>query len=286
MSHLTVVVIIAGIIVIVCGIVVALSSISFDRSVDREVADLAARAEEAEPAPRPAGKPANLPEPVRRYLEYAISGEAESVRFVRMTQEGVLRTDPDGEWMPIEAEQYFSAEPPGFLWHAKSRVLALFWIDVRDRYAGGEGNMLVKGLSTIPLADAKGPEMDLSSLQRYIGEMPWFPTAFLNDEYVTWEAIDESHARAIITDGANSANVVFSFDEAGRVTSVMTEARYRTVGDTYSRDRWTGYYYDYREQAGFTVPMEIVAEWNLPGGDFTYIRLRVTEMEYDVFSRY
>ena len=278
--------IIAGIIVIVCSLIVALSSISFDRAVDREVTDLAARAEEAEPASLAAEKPGNLPEPVRRYLEYAISGEAESVRFVRMTQEGVLRTDPDGEWMPIEAEQYFSAEPPGFLWHAKSQVLSLFWIDVRDRYAGGEGNMLVKGLSTIPIADAKGPEMDLSSLQRYIGEMPWFPTAFLNDEYVTWEAIDESHARAIITDGTDSANVIFSFDGAGRITSVSTDARYRTVGDSYSRDRWTGYFYDYQEQDGFIVPMEIMAEWNLPEGNFSYIRLRVTEMEYDVFSRY
>ncbi|WP_319642316.1 DUF6544 family protein [Methanovulcanius yangii] len=286
MSHLSVVVIIACIIVIVFGIVVALSCISFDRAVDREVADLAAQAEEGEPAALHAGEPTNLPEPVRRYLEYAISGEAESVRFVRMTQEGAFRTDPDGEWMPVKAEQYFSAEPPGFIWHANTRFLFLFWIDVRDRYAGGEGNMLVKALSTIPIADAKGPEMDLSSLQRYIGEMPWFPTAFLNDEYVTWEAIDELHARAIITDGAGSAKVVFSFDEAGRISSVTTDERYRTVGDTYSRDRWTGYFYDYREQDGFTVPMEIVAEWNLPEGDFSYIRLRVTEMEYDVFSRY
>jgi len=188
--------------------------------------------------------------------------------------------------MPLEAEQYFSAEPPGFLWHAKIRFLFLFWIDARDRYTGQEGNMLVKGLSTIHIADARGPEIDLSSLHRYIGEMPWFPPAFLNEDHIRWEPIDDAHARAIITDGANAATVVFSFDEVGRITSVTTDERYRAVGDTYVRDRWTGYYSDYQERDGLIVPTEVAAEWNLPDGDYPYIRLRVTEMEYDVFSRY
>jgi len=286
MSQVTLVLIIAGIIVIGCAIFVAFSSISFDRSVESEVSDLAMRAEETEPEPLPAGRIEELPEPVRRYLGYVMPGEAEPVRFVRMKQTGDFRTDPAGEWMPLEAEEYFSAEPPGFLWHAKIRFLSLFWIDVRDRYAGREGNMLVKGLSTIPIADARGPEIDLSSLHRYIGEMPWFPPAFLNDENIAWEPIDDSQARAVVTDGATTATVVFSFDEVGRITSVTTDERYRTVGDTYVRDQWTGNYYDYQEMNGVLVPMEIAAVWNLPEGDYPYIRLRVTEMEYDIFSRY
>jgi len=74
-------------------------------------------------------------------------------------------------------------------------------MDVRDKYDGREGNMLVKLLSTMPIADAKGPEVDVSSIHRYIDEMPWFPTAFLNEEYIAWEPIDSFHAKAVITDG-------------------------------------------------------------------------------------
>jgi hypothetical protein len=286
MVQMGLVVMIVGIIVIGCGVVVVLSSISYDRMVDREVAELAAQAEETQAVSLPTGTVERLPAPVQRYLAYAIPAEAGPVRFVRMKQTGEFRTDPAGEWMPVGAEQYFSAEPPGFLWHATIRVFSLFRIDARDRYAAREGNMLVKGLFTIPIADAKGEEMDLSCLQRYIGEMPWFPTAFLNDDHVSWEPIDASHAKAVITDGTIAATVVFTFDEVGRITSVTTDERYRTVGDTYIRNRWTGYYGDYQEQGGLIVPMEIAAEWNLPEGNFSYVRLRVTDMEYDVFSRY
>lgn len=36
--------------------------------------------------------------------------------------------------------------------------------------------------------------MDVSSLLRYLSEIPWFPTAFLNEDRVRWEAVDVSRA--------------------------------------------------------------------------------------------
>lgn len=286
MSHFTIVLLIAGIIIIGTGVFVALSSISFQNSVEREVSELSQGAENTKTAPLPADRIEVLPEPVQRYLRYVMPAGVEPVRFARMKQTGEFRTEPAREWMPFEAEQYFSAGLPGFIWYARIRFLSLFWIDARDKFDGKQGNMLVKILSTIPVADAKGPEIDISSLHRYVGEMPWFPAAFLNEEYITWESIDSFHAGAVITDGRNTASVVFSFDEEGRITKVSTDERYRTVGDQFFRDRWTGYYYDYQERNGVKVPMKIMGEWNLPEGDFSYIRLRVAEIEYDVFSQY
>ena len=285
-TPISLVLVIAGVIAIGMVTGMVLCSYSFDRSVEREVSDMAAGAETALPKALFAETIEQLPEPVQQYLAYAIPAGTPPVRFVRMKQTGEFRTDPAGAWMPLEAEQYFSAGFPGFIWHARIRFASVLRFDVRDSFDGAKGNMLVKILSTVPIADAKGPEIDASSLHRYIGEMPWFPTAFLNEEYITWEPIDSSRARAIITDGNRSVSVEFSFDEAGRITRVTTDERYRSVGDRFVRDRWTGYYRDYREQNGLNVPMELMAEWNLPGGDFSYVRLRATEIEYDVFSPY
>lgn len=277
---------IAGIIIVGAVAYVLLGASSLKRSVEDEISDLSRSAEETLPAHVLPEQIAALPEPVQRYLAYAIPPGRAPVRFVRMKQTGEFRTDPAGEWMPLDAEQYVSAGFPGFIWHAKIRAKTLVWIDVRDTFDGKQGNMLVKLLSTVPVADASGPEIDLSSLHRYIGEMPWYPTAFLNEEYIAWEPVDASHVRAIITVGDTAATVVFSFDDAGRITKVTTDERYRTVGDQFFRDTWTGYFDDYQEHGGFRVPTEIAAEWNLPEGDYPYVRLQVTAMEYDLFSPY
>lgn len=279
-------ILIAGIAVLLSLILVAWVIHSFRRMVAGETAALLRSAEETLAAPILPEQIAALPEPVRRYLAYAIPAGRVPVRFVRMKQTGEFRTKPGGKWMPLDAEQYVATVFPGFLWHAKIRANALVWIDVRDIFDGNQGNMLVKLLSGVPVANASGPEIDVSSLHRYIGEMPWYPGAFLNEEHITWEPVDSSHTRAVITAGENRATVLFSFDDAGRVTKVTTDERYRTVGDRFVRDTWTGYYGDYQEIGGFRIPMEIAAEWNLPEGDFSYVRLRVTEVEYDRFSPY
>lgn len=286
MSHYMVFILIVGIIIIGAVAFVLVSSSSLQRSVEDEISVLSRSAEQTIPNPCHDEKIASLPEPVRRYLRYAMPAGGEPVRFVRMKETGEFRTDSAGEWMPLVAEQYFSTGFPGFIWHATIRYKSLFWIDVRDTYDGKKGNMLVKLLSTIPIANASGPEIDVSSLHRYVGEMPWFPPAFLNEEYISWEPVDSARARAVIIDGKYAATVEFSFDEVGRITKVTTDERYRTVGDQFIRDTWTGYYGDYQEVGGFRVPMEIAGEWNLPEGDFSYVRLRVTGMEYDVFSQY
>lgn len=286
MTHYLVVLLIFGIIIVGAVAYVLVSANSFQRSVAGEISELSRSAEQTIPAPISPEKIAALPEPVRRYLGYALPAEGEPVRFVRIKQTGEFRTDPAGNWMPLDAEQYVSAGVPGFIWHAKIRANSLFWIDVRDKYDGIQGNMLVKLLSTLPVADAKGMEIDISSLHRYLGEMPWYPPAFLNEEYISWEPVDATHAKAVITDGEYRASVVFSFDETGRITKVTTDERYRSVRDQFIRDRWTGYYDDYQEVDGFCVPMEIAAEWNLPEGDYSYVRLRVAEMEYDMFPPY
>jgi hypothetical protein len=106
-----------------------------------------------------------------------------------------MRTGPDKPWMPVVAEQYFSVNPPGFVWSVNARMKGVLPIAGRDRYADGHGHMLIKLASLLTVADGVGAEIDQGAMLRYLGEIVWFPSAALSDS-VSWEAIDERSARA------------------------------------------------------------------------------------------
>jgi len=57
---------------------------------------------------------------------------------------------------------------------------------------------LPEPVQIITIADATGDEIDQGTLVRYLNEMMWFPTAYLND-YIQWEPIDSGSAKATIS---------------------------------------------------------------------------------------
>ncbi len=272
-----------GAVIVIVGIaIVAAGRIRFERRVARERDGISRRATDAGPhSVAAAGAIERLPEPVQRYLRYAVPEGHPPIKIARLTQEGVFRTAVGQDWMPMQAEQCFTPNPPAFLWQAKVRPAPFLWIAVRDTYDRKRGNVLVRLLSTIPLADATGPEIDVSSLLRFLAEMVWFPTAFFDDSRIVWEGIDDSHARATITDGALKGSLVCTFDTEGKMTRCTTGERYMMAGDRVSQERWTGHFDRYEEREGFRIPTGIEAEWNLAGGDFSYGRIRVTAVAYE-----
>ncbi|ANS75759.1 hypothetical protein AWM70_15075 [Paenibacillus yonginensis] len=61
-----------------------------------------------------------LPPPVLRWLRLTRSLDAgKPIRSVRIRQEGMLRTKPEGAWMPFRAKQYSLLDQPSFIWMAR-----------------------------------------------------------------------------------------------------------------------------------------------------------------------
>ncbi len=96
----------------------------------------------------------SLPEPVRRYLRFAIEDGAPAIRTVRLEHGGTFRPRPNQRWLPIRGVEYFTAATPGFVWSASISPAPLAWIDARDRLHNRRGNMLVKLESLFTIADA------------------------------------------------------------------------------------------------------------------------------------
>jgi len=226
-----------------------------------------------------------LPEPVQRWLRHANVVGSERIRTVRLKQRGLFRQGPDQRWMPFAAEQYYTTDPPAFLWHATIQTAGgLPLIDVKDSLHDGHGKIQAKIGALFTLATATGPELDQGALLRFLNETMWFPTTPVCP-YIEWSCLDAHSAKATISYQRITASAVFYFDEAGNIVN-MTADRYRTVDGTFSLDPWSTPITRYGEFHGIHVPTSGQGVWHLPAGDFSYIQLEITDIDYNVFGPY
>src|SRR6516162_5813033 len=205
------------------------------------------RSNQARASPRRAGVVTEemltgLPEPVCRYLRYTGVVGKPVPGTIRLHQKGRMRTGPGQPWLPLEAEEHYSVQPPGFVWVGTARLGPVAVARARDMYAEGRGRMLVKVASLWPVADASGEQTDQAAMMRYLSEMIWFPAAFLAGN-ISFEAVDDSSARVTLADHGRTATATLFFDQEGRVTDFVAK-RYRTA-DASGPETWstpvTGY---------------------------------------------
>ena len=253
----------------------------FQSRVSSEVAQVLSQETTCVGPDQLAARRATLPEPVRRYLAFAISVNAPAIGSARLKHGGVFRTSPKQPWQKISGEEYFTIANPGFVWSARIHPAPWISIVARDLLQSGRGNMLVKLNSLITLADASGPEIDQGATLRWLAEAIWFPYAFVADE-MRWDAIDDHSARATLIQLALSVSAVFEFDHDGKITGLNAN-RYRDLGKGQSvLTRWTAEVSDYCEFSGFRVPTAVDVAWDIEGQRFSYARFAVTTIEYNV----
>jgi hypothetical protein len=256
--------------------------VTFERRMSREVKELFAARRDVQPTVVTEDDLTRLPEPVQRWLRYSQVVGRERPTTVRLKQEGQFRLAEDRGWMPFEAEEYFTTDPPGYVWIVSMRMAPLLSVTGRDQYADGMASIQMRLLSLIPVANDSGPGLNQGALLRYLNETMWFPAAAVSP-YITWEAIDASSARATMSYGGVTASAMFLFDEQGRLTN-MTAERYDNAKDR--QEPWSTPIRAYGEFGGVRVPVEGEGVWTYDTGDFSYIRLRVTEIEYNQPSSY
>ena len=223
---------------------------------------------------------AGLPEPVQKYLRYTQIIGKEKARTVRLKQKGFFRTKPDQKWMPLQAEEYFTVDPPAFLWYGRIRLFPLVSFNAIDKFYKDEGSLVVKLLSLFKVADAKGEEYDQAELVRYLSEIIWFPSAFLSD-YIRWEPINSDSARVTINVAGVTASADVYFNQEGQMTNFVAE-RYMDVNGGAILKKWSTPIQEYAEINGIMVPVKGEGVWKLSSGDFSYVKItEIPELEYN-----
>lgn len=276
--------VIAAALILAGAAAVAIGSYAWRRATARRLDLLADHARlrtgDASPSFRRADV-AGLPAPVVRYFAFALAEGQRRIRTARIRWDGEMRLQPNAAWSPFTAEQRFTARPPGFVWDAAVRMIPALPVRVRDSYVGGEGQMLARvgGVATV-VNEGGTREMAESALARWLGEAAWFPTALLPGEGVSWEAIDDSTARATVTDGPRRLSAEFHFAATGEILT-MTAMRYRDVKGRGVLTPFVGRYERFERRRGVMIPTSAEVAWVLPEGPFAYWRGRPTQLDYD-----
>ena len=170
-----------------------------------------------------------LPEPIARYLAKAVAPGRRGIATVQIEHGGTFRPKLDGGWLAIRGRHCARAEPPAFVWWGRVRLGPGLWIDARDRFEGGHGNMLVMMESTLTLADRRGPAIDQGALLRWLAELVWLPTAFRNPR-ITWTASGPRRAEARLRVDPRDVTGTFEFG-ADDLPAAFRALRYRDLGN-------------------------------------------------------
>jgi hypothetical protein len=224
-----------------------------------------------------------LPAPVQRYFRTVLTPGQAIVTAATLEHTGRFNLSPTGEqWKPFTSRQRVIVQRPGFLWDARIAVAPGMAVRVHDSYSEGEGLLraAVSGLFSVANMQGGG-ELARGELMRFFAEAAWYPTALLPSQGVRWSAVDDHSAHATLTDGALSVTLLFRFDEAGHMASMLSQARGRIVGKEVSLAPWEGTWANHQRVDGMTVPLTGEVAWLLPEGRKTYWRGTVTSLNHE-----
>lgn len=222
----------------------------------------------------------DLPEPVQRFLSFAIAQGTPLYTLARIEMQGSfsLGTKTAPNYMQMRATQVLAA-PTGFVWKMAcgSGVMRMSGSD-----AGAWTRSWLAGL--LPVARLGGtPDHKRSAFGRYVAEAAfWTPAALLPDNDVTWEAIAKDTARYEMARGGLVQSVYVTVDADGRPTRVEFQ-RWSNANPEgiYQWQLFGGFLSEFRDVQGFCVPTHVEAG-NFFGTDdyFPFFIADVTQIEF------
>ena len=223
---------------------------------------------------------AHLPKIVQKWLSNSGVTQNEKVKAVRLKQVGEMRTKPNSNWMSFEATQYFNVENPAFIWNAAVDAMLGIKMLGRDELQNGKGKMLIKLGGLLPVVnESHNSKMNSGAMIRYLAEICWFPSAALNN-YITWKSIDVTSAEATFTYNNLSVSGVFTFSSKGDFIAFEAD-RYFGGNNDATLETWRVEALSYKEFNGVRIPNTSKVTWKLPEGDFNWLNLEITDIEFN-----
>lgn len=200
----------------------------------------------------------DLPEPARRYFQFAIKVGTPLFTVAEISMHGKFgmgdKNNPN--YIPMQAEQILAA-PEGFIW----------------KMSGGSGVMRISGSDSarwtrfwlagvVPVARAGGtPDHSLSGFARYASEAVfWTPAAVLPRPGVVWEGVDANTARVTMMHNGNRQVVDVTLDADGRPVEVVLQrwSNANSEGE-YRFQPFGGCLSEFRDFSGFRIPTHVEA---------------------------
>ena len=268
-------------IIILLVAIIAFANWSFNRNVKNEITDLLSQIPIDEKEILTEDKIGSLPPIVQKWLRNSNAVGKEMIHTVRLKQKGKIKMKPEQDkWYEANAVQYFTFDNPAFIWKVKVDMMPLVYFTGRDMFKDGKGSMIIKILSLINVVnDSDNEKLNQGTLQRFLGEIIWFPTAAVSP-YIKWEEVDSLTAKATMTYKGTTGSALFYFNDKGDFVK-FSAMRYMGTEEDSQLKEWIITLNEYAVYGGIRIPVKGEATWKLDDGDFTWYKLEVYDLEYN-----
>ncbi|NCQ59617.1 MAG: hypothetical protein GW913_02985 [Myxococcales bacterium] len=163
-----------------------------------------------------------------------------------------------------------------FAWRAGIKMGPLMTAVVVDAYEAGHGRLDVKLWGAIRVAHDEGPAVDRGEAQRYLAELPWNASAFLDNESLRFDEGPEGSVRVWAGDPATYVDL--HFDEEGDIVRTYTETREHGHEGCVP---WEGNFSAYETFGSLRMPTHGEVSWQRPTGSFTYWRGDIVSLDWE-----
>lgn len=223
-----------------------------------------------------------LPSPVQKHFQYCGFIGTPKMSCMKIDYNNVdFVLSPDKPRLKIKYTQYNFVDEPERIALIDTSMYGIPFEGI-DAYQNGVGSMKGVIAKVFTLFDQKGEAMDKASLVTCLAESLLLPNLALQ-EYISWEEIDEIHAKAAITYYGISASGIFTFDDNGAMTCFTTDDReYADTNGNTQQVRWSAVCADYKDVNGIKCPTTLKAVWHFETGDLVYFDGRDIVIKYDV----
>lgn len=222
----------------------------------------------------------NLPAAVQNWLKKSGIIEKKEIKTVWVKQKAQMKMKPEQEnWYEAEAEQWVNLENPAFIWVVKMKMFGFLNIKGRDKFKDGQGEMLIKLGSLLNVVNEKGLKIDEGSMQRFLGELIWYPS-FALSEYINWQEVDSLTAKAEMNYKGKSTNGLFHFNSEGDFIKFST-LRFMGNEKDDKKHEWVIDVQEYANYEGIRVPSKMRATWKLETRDWTWLNLEIVDLKYN-----
>lgn len=221
-----------------------------------------------------------LPAPVKRYLEYAVPDLSIRYQLVNLTAEGDFRRPLTEGFAPTSSAQTIAVRTPALMFAATTPIIPGLWARAYDFFADGRMEMRAKIASALTVVKESASEaLNRTSLRRWLLESPLYPVALLPGGPVRWEAMDDTHARAVVSGFGLKASLVATFRQDGSLASFDAEedgdltTPYHGSGEHAARN-------DYRLVSGMMIPHGFEIARAAQGKVYPFWRGKITSIAF------
>lgn len=226
---------------------------------------------------------ATLPPVVQRYVRQSGAVGQPYVRNFRVRFRGEIRSGPRAAWMAFTGQQVNGFAPRSRLFLMDASMFGMP-VQAFHRYVGAAATMQVKVASLLTMVDAGGDAMNEAETVTLLNDLCVFAPGALPRAGIRWEPVDSLHARASFENAGHVVHAVLQFSGSGELVNFVSDDRgvLSADGKTVTKMRWSTPVRAYATYGGHRLTTGGEGIWTAAEGEYTYIRLEVSSVEYNV----